>query len=153
MPRSSFRFPVWRNFVGTNPVLEWPLPLAIQTADGSLVNKVFLFDTGSGFTTISIAEAEELQIPFHRQRPVAIRGTTGTGHGFLAPMRFSLAALPDYQFECLCCFSPSVPRPLLSLKDVLDNFRLRTLLPSRRYPLGALVLQLHGHHKGQPRSA
>jgi hypothetical protein len=144
---------VWQEFVGKDAVYEWRLPLKVRTADNRFTTQTFLFDSGSGFTTFSIGEAEQLGIPYHRHRPVAIRGTTGTGHGFLAPMRFCLAPLPEYEFECLCCFSPTpLPWPLLSIKDVLDHFRLRTLLPSRMHPLGSLILQLHGRHKGQPRS-
>jgi len=151
VPKRSFRFPVWQRLVGQDAVYEWLLPLKVRTADDRFVPKTFLFDPGSGFTTFSIGDAEQLGIPYHRERPVTIRGTTGTGHGFLAPLRFYLAPLPEYAFESLCCFSPTpLPRPLLSLKDVLANFRLRTLLPSRLHPLGSLILQMHGRHKGQP---
>jgi hypothetical protein len=154
LARGWFRFPVWRKFIGAEEVYEWLLPLEVRTSDGLFAPRTFLFDPGSHFTTISIALAEELGIPFDRRRPATVRGTTGTGHGFLAPMWFSLAGLAEYQFPSLCCFSPSLlARPLLSLTDVITHFRLRTLLPSRLHPLGSLLLQLHRHHKGQPRTA
>src|SRR5438552_1483035 len=131
MARRSVRYPVWRRFVGKEQAYEWPIPLKVRSADGSFARETFLFDTGSHFTTLPISLAEQLQIPFDRQRPVGIRSTTGTGHGFLAPLWFSLAALPEYEFESLCCFSASpLSRPLLSLKDAIAHFRLRTLLPS-----------------------
>src|SRR5262249_4890740 len=145
MPGRSFRFPVWRKFIGAEAVLEWQLPLLLRSADEPDIDLLFLFDPGSDFTTIAIPDAERLQIPFDRGKPVGIRAATGTAHGFLAPMWFSLAPLPEFQFESLCCFSASpLPRPLLSLKDVIAHFRLRTLLPSHLHPLGSLILQLHG---------
>ena len=154
MTRRWFRFPVWREFIGKDEVYHWRIPLELRAADGSFSREIVLFDTGSQLTTIAIPLAEKLQIPFDRQRRVTIHGTTGTGSGFIAPMWFSLVGLPELQFESLCCFSP-VPlgRPLLSLKDVIAHFRLRSLLRSRLHPLGSLLLQLHRHHKGQPRFA
>jgi hypothetical protein len=152
--KRSFRFPVWREFIGKDEVYHWRIPLELRTANGTFTPEIVLFDTGSQLTTISIPQAEKLRIPFDRQRPVTIHGTTGTGigKGFIAPMWFSLAGLPELQFESLCCFSPvPLTLPLLSLKDVIAHFQLRTLLPSRLHPLGSLVLKLHGRHKGQPR--
>jgi hypothetical protein len=68
-------------------------------------------------------------------------------------MRFSLARLPEYEFESLCCFSAApLSRPLLSLKDVIAHFRVRTLLRTRLRPLGSVLLQLHRFHKGQRRA-
>jgi hypothetical protein len=152
--RRWFRFPVWRRSVGKEEGYEWPIPLHLRKGDGTFTPSPFLFESGSLLTSIPIAEAERLQIPFDRQRPVTIRGATGTGQGFLGPLWFSLAGLPEYQFQCLCCFSAAgLPRCLLSLKDVLAHFRLRTLLPSRLHPLGSRLLQLHGRHKGQPRTS
>src|SRR5262249_54437848 len=152
MAKWSLRFPVWRRAVGEEEANEWILPLKIRTADGSMAPLPFLFDTGSHFTTIPLPEAEHRGIPVDRRRPVTIRGATGFGQGFLAPMWFSLAGLPEFQFESLCCFSDS-PRALLALKDVITHFKLRTLVPSKLHPLGSLILELRGRHKGQPRPA
>jgi hypothetical protein len=86
VPRPTFRYPIWREFVGPDAVYECSLLIDMRDADGSYRSRLFLFDTGSGFTRPPISEAERLQIPFHRQRPVNVRGTTGTGQGFLAPL-------------------------------------------------------------------
>ncbi len=151
MPAKWLRFPVWQDFFGDEAVHEWRLFLNVRTSSGQFVPLTFLVDTGTQLTTIPIATAEQRQIPFDRQRPVTIHSTTGTGHGFVAPMWFSLAGLPEYQFESLCCFSTAaLPSPLLSLKDLITHFRMRTLLPSHLHPLGSLLLQLHRKHKGQP---
>jgi hypothetical protein len=149
--RDWFRFPVWREFFGDEELYEWQIPLQVRNSSGTFTPVLFLLDSGTQLTTIPIHTAERFGIPFARSRPVGVRGTAGTGHGFVTPLGFSLAGLPEYVFECLGCFSPTAPRPLLSLTDVIKHFRMRTLLPSRLHPLGSLLLQLHGRHKGQPR--
>jgi hypothetical protein len=102
MAATWLRFPVWRKLFRGEDLLEWHIPLEIRTSGGAFVSPDFLVDTGSGLTTIPIAEAELHRIPFDRTRPVAVRGSTGdTGQGFIAPMWFSLAGLPEYEFQSL----------------------------------------------------
>ncbi len=151
VPAQWLHFPVWQSYFRKEAVYEWRLFLKVRMSSGTFTSLTFLVDTGTQLTTIPIPTAEQRQIPFDRQRPVTIHGTTGTGHGFVGPMWFSLADLPEYQFESLCCFSTApLPSPLLSLKDLITHFRMRTLLPSHKHPLGSLLLQLHRQHKGQP---
>src|SRR5438309_769032 len=152
MPEPWFRFPVWRDTFANEDTYEWYIPVQFRTSSETFDSHGFLIDTASQLTTIPIAMAERHNIPLNREWPVTIRGSTGTTvQGFVAPLWFSLPSL-RYQFMSRCCFTP-VPlrRPLLSLTDVLSHFRMRTLLPSRRHPLGSLLLQVHRRHKGQPR--
>jgi hypothetical protein len=114
----------------------------------------FLFDTGTHFTTIPIADAQHLGIPFSTNRPVTIQGATGKGPSsvYLSPVRFSFPALPQWQFETLGCFTPySLRRSLLSLSDILAHFTFRTGPRTATHPDGSLILRLRRRHQGQPR--
>src|SRR5947209_7193801 len=75
MTRKAFRFPVWRGPFGQEELYEWLIPLELRTASGMFTTETFLFDTGSGFTTLPVEEAGRLNIPYDRSRPVTVRGT------------------------------------------------------------------------------
>jgi hypothetical protein len=142
-----------RNLTQKREILEIEFLLALPNASGGWTRQLFLLDTGSQFTTVPIEFAESLGISLVESKPVRIQGTTGSASGYIAPVRYSLASLHQWQFTADWCFSKSPPRrPLLSLTDLLRQFTLRTLLPSRLHPLGSVRLQLRRDHQGQPRS-
>ena len=120
--------------------------IGIRAADGSFPLVPFLLDTGTQFSTISISLANRLGIQFSRDQLVTIRGVTGSGRGYMSPIRFSLPQLPEWQFETLACFTPHVLSVmLLSLSDLVDHFELHTSYqPTEFCPYGALVLTLRG---------
>src|SRR5437870_4873066 len=146
------RVPIVRRFAARHEILEVEFRLELRTARSSREAATFLLDTGSQFTTVSIASAERLSLPYSTTRPVIIEGTTGAAPGFMAPLWFSFADLPQLQFESWCCFS-SVrrDRSLLSLTDLLRHFTLRTLLPNKLHPLGSALIRLRKNHRGQLR--
>jgi hypothetical protein len=147
----EIRFPILRNKLFDKWVLEILLPAEAQTRAGWSPLS-FLFDPGSQLTSVPVALAEELSIPFVKSHPVAVRSTTGSGIGWLSPMTFSFPALSALEFQCLCFFNPTLQRPLLSLADVLDHFTFRAVRPSTLHPLGSFIMRLHKSHKGRPRT-
>ena len=152
MPDRGLRWPVLRRHLHNQIVFEIEPTLDLRTEKGGIIQVPFLFDTGTQFTTMSISMAQDLDIPFDKNRPIILRGTTGTGKGFFATLRFSFPSLPNFQFESLCCFTMySLKRPLLSLTDIISHFTFRTMRPSQLHPLGSLILRLHKRDKGQYR--
>ncbi len=153
MPSHNLRFLFDRIYVHHRYIYHLLARLNLRTHEGWSEDITFLFDTGSEFTTIPIALAENLGISFRTDTPMQITGATGTGRGFLSRLSFGLAGLPQWQFQTVACFSPTpLSSPLLCLTDVLANFRFRTLAPAGPHPYGALRLQLKRGHKGRPRS-
>lgn len=133
-----------------------PLDLEVLTDNGDFIDMPFLFDTGTHFTTISIAEAQKRGISFATNRQVSIRGSTtsATIQGYLSPLWFSLAQLPQWRFQSDCCFTPQpIARSLLSLRDVMLHFAIAS---DRRFPRrhhsGSLLLLLRDDHSGVPRA-
>ena len=146
------RVPIVRQSVARREIFEIEFRLELRTVASAWESATFLLDTGSQFTTVAIAAAERLCIPFAATRPVRIEGTTGSAPGFLSPLWFSFFDLPNLQFESSCCFSTArMERSLLSLTDLLRHFTLRTLLPSHLHPLGSVLVQLRADHQGVPR--
>jgi len=88
MPDRSVRLPVLRSILHRQTVFEIEPTLEIKTAGSHFALVPFLFDTGTRFTTMSIAMAEELDIPFDTSDPITILGATGKATGFLAPLGF-----------------------------------------------------------------
>jgi hypothetical protein len=131
--------------------LEVLLNVEVLAAQQTFVSLPFLLDTGTPFTTVPIALAQQLGISFTTNKPVWIRGATGSGkiQGFLSPMWILFPALAAWQFSCECCFTPqNLSRPLFSLRDLLLHFTFST---ERRTPStypGELVLILREDHGG-----
>lgn len=152
MAGKQIRIPFTSKTISGHDALEVLLLLQLRTPGGAFAESRFKFDPGTHLTTISIEEAERLGIVFDRSRRVTVHGTTGVGVSYLGPLSFSYPDLPEYQFETLCCFTPTpLKRGLLSLADVVNHFTMRSVLPTSLHPLGALVLRLHSKHRGQPR--
>jgi hypothetical protein len=136
--------------------LEAALNLDVQTGGGMFLLVPFLLDTGSQFSTIPIALAQQLGISFSSQKPVGIRGST-LAHpiqGYLSPVQFCFPALPRWRFPGEWCFSPQpLTRGLLALRDILPHFAITT---DRRHPpvhaAGDLLFLLREGHGGSPRS-
>lgn len=153
MPGNLIRLPLLQTYALGRYVLEVNVPLDLRTTAGEFVSLPFLFDTGTRFTTIPISLAERHEIPLNTSHPVIVRGTTGTGRGVLSPLWFSSPQLPQWQFECACCFTEhDIPQPLLSLTDVVTHFNLRTAQQTTLHPLGSVILQLKRKHGGRQRS-
>jgi hypothetical protein len=60
-------------------VYELEAEIAVRTSRHAFQPLTFRIDTGTDFTTIPIALARQLGIPYARARPVAVQGATGTG--------------------------------------------------------------------------
>lgn len=149
---AELRFPIVRKRKVHQWVLQVDLPIQVRSSHDDWKWLVFLFDSGTQLTTIPIAMAEQLSIPFATDRPVSVDGAVGTGKGYLSPVLYSFPGLPELQFEALCCFSEyQLRQPLMSLTDLLSQFTLRTLRPSHKHPLGSFVLRLHSGQQGQRR--
>lgn len=152
MAGEQIRIPITQTYTCRRFVLEIEVVLDVKTRPESFARLPFLFDTGTHLTTIPIPLARPLGIPFTQDRPARIRGAVGSALGFLAPFTYAWPGLPRLEFEGLCCFTThDLARPLLSLTDVLRDFRLRTVAPSRQHPLGSLVLRLKKGHGGRSR--
>lgn len=152
MANTWIRIPIVRTQLFNSTIYGIELGLEVRTASASFVRVPFLFDTGTQPTTVSVALARDNQIPFSLARPVAVRGTTGVGRGFLSSLWFSLPQLPEIQFETHCCFSPKpLSQSLLGLTDVLSNFTFQATRPTRLHPNGSFLLRLKRDHRGQPR--
>jgi len=135
-------------------VYEVRMPVEIRTSATVFVSMPFLFDTGTHFTTLAIADARQFAIPFSTTRPVTIQSAPGKGSAsaYLSPLWFSFRALPQWQFQTQACFTPyPLRRSLLSLSDVLANFTLRTGPRTAAHPGGSLILRLRHNHQGQTR--
>ena len=66
------RVPIVRQFAARHEILEIEFRLDLRTDRSSWEAATFLLDTGSQFTTVSIASAERLSIPYSTTRPVMI---------------------------------------------------------------------------------
>lgn len=149
MAGNRFRIPILATRVLDRLVYEVEIGLEIRTTTRSFARLPFRFDTGTQFTTISLADAQGLGIPFSRNKPVVVRGTTGMGHGYMAPIWFTFPQLPEWLFESYGCFTPvALSRSLLCLTDVVQHFTLRTLRPGRLHPNGSMGLYLRPDHGG-----
>jgi hypothetical protein len=152
MPPARIRLPFLAGRIRGATFHELQPTVAIRTASGAFIPLTFLFDTGTQLTTVPLSLARAKGIPFSLRQSIGFRGTTSSGHGFLAPLWFSFPQLPQWQFESACCFTPDpIPRLLLSLADLIRHFTLRTTLPTPVYPHGGVVLRLRPDHGGQPR--
>jgi hypothetical protein len=150
--RSELRFPILRSSHLNRFFSEIELTLEIRTGKYHWQVVPFLFDTGTQLTTISFNMAQDLDIPWNQKQQVQIQGATGKSQGNLGPLWFSFSALPQLQFQTVCCFTPHrLRRPLVSLSDIINQFTLRTVLPSKLHPLGSIVLRLHQNNRGEPR--
>jgi len=116
------------------------------------VSLSFRLDTGSDVTTIPIALARRMGIPFE----TAIQATPMTASGtarqpsFFSRVSFSLPALPQWRFDGDCLFSPyPLKYCLLSLRDLVAHFTFRSVRPNTTWPNGALILRLRPDHGGR----
>jgi hypothetical protein len=158
MPRAVIHLPVQEKYLRRYQALylEVLLNLEVQTHQTGFVLLPSLFDTGTHFTTIPMASAQQLGISYGTSKPVWLRGATAAGpiQGYLSPLWFSFAALPQWQFPCECCFTPQpLTRSLLCLQDILRHFAITTdrRIPPQ-FPSGGLILVLREDHGGIPRS-
>src|SRR5262249_19339958 len=103
-------------------------------------------DTLAPLTTVPIALAEQLGIPFAGGRHAESGAAGGRPtSGVVAPLWFSLAPLPQWQFQAACSFTTEeLPHPRLALTDVLRHFLLSL-------DALAVVLRPRADHGGQPR--
>ena len=156
MAKDLFRVPLYEKFLPQYncSVFQIRLALDVRTRTGAFVRLPFRFDIGTDFTTIPIAEAERLGIPFTKTRPVfptAITGKTQRA-SYLSVIRFAFPELPHLQFESLCSFSPyPLKRSLLSLTDIVPNFLIRSDRATPAYPHGSVQFRIRRDHHGQPR--
>ena len=154
MAGNLIRLPLQQILLHNELVYEIGLTLEVQTSRGVFLPCSFLFDAGTHFTTIPIADAKRMGIAFSTARPAFPRGATGKSQvpGYLSPIRFSFPALPQWQFPSTCFFTPhSLSRSLLSLTDIVSNFLIRSGRATIAHPHGSLILRLRHDHKGQPR--
>jgi hypothetical protein len=114
----------------------------------------FRLDTASDFTTIPIALAEELNIPFVKTKPVYPNTSAGKAEhpSYLSPLSFSFPAIPEIRFRCMCLFTPySMKQSLFSLGDLVPNFLIRSRKGIPSNPDGFVILQVRQDHQGQLR--
>ena len=156
MAKDVFRIPVYKKFLPKQDcsVYQIRLTLELRTRTGAFVGMPFRFDTGSDFTTISMADADRLGIPYSKTRPMFPTGVAGKTlrASYLSVIRFSFLELPQVQFESLCSFSPyPLKRSLLSLTDIVPNFIIRSDRAGPGFPHGSVVFRLRRDHRGRPR--
>ena len=156
MAKNLVRIPVYEKFLHQSncSVPQIRLSLDVRTRYGQFIRVPFRFDTGSDFTTISIADAERLGIPYSKTTPVFPTAVTGKTQrpSYLSTIRFSFPELSHLQFEGLCSFSPyPLKRSLLSLTDIAPNFLIRSARASQTCPHGSVLFRLRDDHRGQPR--
>ena len=76
--------------------------------------------------------------------------------GYLSPLSFSLADLPQWEFQTRACFSADIPpgkMPLLSASDLLHQFSIvLSPVPQPNYQAGFMLLHLCDDHSGRPRT-
>ncbi len=156
MAKDVFRIPLYERFLHQHnwSVYQIRLSLDVRTRTGAFVRMPFRFDTGTDFTTLSIAEAERLGIPFSKTRPVFPTAVTGKTQrpSYLSIIQFSFPELRHIQFESLSSFSPyPLKRSLLSLTDVVPNFVIGSDRVSPVHPHSSVLFRLRRNPQGQPR--
>jgi hypothetical protein len=156
MSTGSFSLPFQQQILlrAGESYLELALDLDVRAAQEPFQRVPFLLDTGSKFTTIPIAIANQLGLPVQTGRPVWIRGATALARiqAYLSPVWLSFPVLPAWQFRSECCFTPAqIGYALLALRDIIPHFDLSTARPIPQAPHGSLLFVLRDDHGGMPR--
>jgi hypothetical protein len=136
-----------------------PVPLLLRTADGRFQEQTFLLDDGTTLTHISLAFADNVDLPYRTDQPLRTATIMGrkTHGGFRSTLHFALADMPQWQFTTQACFSTDEPPgkiPLLSGSDLLNHFTIvQSAVKRPGYPDGFLLLHLRDDHGGVPTPA